>query len=206
LVAAVVAVLAGVLQSAPVQAQEPDDTPFVYSSPNEWGMGPLNGYADWRVATIASERLSRFPASPNTVGWLLQAKRVDDAFAVVQRIIETRPEAIAQTFEAGDWHDVRGDQTRGYKARLRTLVELAHSSVRILDREQQARAAPAMVNVELIAADVHAHDDYEVRMRAIVTNYPGTTAAALAQVDLVTWPRLSQESLATFDAIAVRHP
>ena len=205
-VTAVFAVLVSVLQAAPVQAQETEDTPFVYSSPNEWGMGPLNGYGAWRTATIASERLRRFPASPNTVGWLLQAKRVDDAFAVVQRIIETRPEAIAQTFQAGDWLDVRGDQTRGYKARLRTLIELAHAKVRILDREQQARAALAMVGVELFASDVRAHDDYEVRLRAIVTNYPGTTAADLAQVNLVTLPRLTPESLEALDAIAARHP
>jgi tetratricopeptide (TPR) repeat protein len=201
------AVIVGCLFPAfPAGAQDPEDTPLVYWFSREWPMGPVNGYDNWRSATIAAERLGRFPASVNTVAWLIRAQRIEDAFAVVQRIIDTRPEAIGEVFEANDWGEVRRDQTKGYRERLRELVDLARAKVRSLDRESQARAALAMINVEMLVAAVQTPNDYEQRLGNIITGFPGTTAAGLAEVDLVGMPRLTPEALKAYDSIAANHP
>lgn len=189
-----------------VSAQDTEDTPVVYSFSREWPMGPLNGYDQWRSATIAAERLRRFPTSRHTVAWLMRAQRVDDALGVVRRIIEERPEAIGETFLSNAWSEVRSDQTKGHKDRLRELLGLARMKIRALDRESQAHAALAMVNVELIVDPSPAGNDYEVRLRSILEAFPGTMAAALAEVDLLALPQVTAKTLVAYDAIAAARP
>ena len=201
------AVLVGGLFSAlPAGAQEAEDTPVVFVFSREWPMGPINGYDHWRTTTIAAERRRLFPASANTVAWLIHAQRIEDAFGVVKRIIDTRPQAIGEAFQANDWGEVQRDQTKGYKDRLRELVDLARSKVRSLERESQARAAMAMMNVEMIVAPTPTGNDYQERLLNIISTFAGTTAAALAEVDLVSMPRVTAETLKAYDTIAATHP
>lgn len=188
------------------QPSAPSDTPFVNPASAVWpGGGSVNHAVRqlWLQQT-AAERLRLFPDSPHTVGWLSNADRMDDALAALARVVERHPLRLAEALAGFKTHDVQMDQTRGYKARARQVIQAARQKLAGLDREGAATSAFALLALEQASAETYV--EYDARVEAFLGTYPDTEAARLAEVDLTRRGRPSPARLAALDAIAARHP
>lgn len=186
--------------------QQPSgDTPFSFP-PAEWpgGASALHIHRTVTIGHVAADRLRRFPDSPNTVGWLWQAKRFDAAFDVLTRIAERAPARLAEALPGVDPHPLQMDEARAQMPRARSLVAAAQLAIPALNREQAAAVAAALMPLRRATEPERAN--YDALLDAFLTEYAGTETARLLEVDRVIRGRPSLARLTSLDAIAASAP
>lgn len=188
------------------QATSLDDTPLVPLEGLRWPGGGSAVYRHQQLALerAAAERLQRFPDSPHTVGWLVQARRMDDALSVIERVIQRQPERLPDALKWLDTSEIQRDQAHGYKARAKHLLEEARKRLTSLDRERAAGVALALMALE--QATAQEYEEYDVRLDRFLATYRGTETAKLVQVDQVTRGRPTLTKLPELDALAAGAP
>jgi len=137
-------------------------------------------------AKEASARLVDAPDASETVALLLTHERVDDALAVVGRIVATQPGRIADAFAAISRSASMAlrDQSRGYDGRIRDLIAAARARLPELPKEAAARLARQLLSADNLVTR-GGSQGYEARIRQFVQDYAGTEEASLVEVDLM---------------------
>jgi tetratricopeptide (TPR) repeat protein len=159
------------------------------------------------VQREAAERLQRFPDSPHTVGWLARAKRIGDALAVLERVAERQPGRLDDAVKGLEIVEIQRDQSQGHRTRLRAVLATAQRRLPTLDRERAAAVAIALLPIEAATVDPGGDPgDWEVRLARLAKEYAGTEAVRLAEIDLVTRPRLTLAGLDVLERIAADAP
>lgn len=192
----------------PASAQTPDavDTPYVELQTLNWpGGGTLEEI--WTRRTnrrIAAERLRRFPDSPHTVGWLMQADRIDDALDLLSRVVERTPARLPEAVEGFARMTIQRDQTHGYRDRLSRIIDAARHAQASLGREDAARVEAALVAIDLSpVTDINAKT---ARLERIVASVADTPTAAWLGIDLAVSRGVSRRAIDELDAIAAAWP
>ena len=203
-------VVAGALLQAGQPSSALQDTPVEMIDWNSgWPGGGSAEYARRQLAVQreATERLRRFPDSPHTVGWLVQAKRLGDALAVLDRVAERQPGRLDEAVKGLDTSEIQRDQSHGYRARLRGVIDTARRAVPTLDRERAAALALTLLTLESLADDPQkARDDYDARFARVADAYRGTEAVRLAEIDRLPRTRLTLAFLESLEQIAAAAP
>jgi TolA-binding protein len=133
----------------------------------------------------SSRLIAEEPDTVQAVTALLARERLAEALAAARRIIEKRPDLVAPIMSAfsNDFMAFRGDSADEQRPAARELLEIARKQAATLPREQAAEAM-----YRLIAADNLVEQRYGAsygeRLRPFATEYAGTEAAELAEVDL----------------------
>jgi tetratricopeptide (TPR) repeat protein len=184
-----------------VQASHADIGPDDYQKTSDWPQQVVMleyVYHQTRLREEALRRLQSAPASLSTVAWLVRAKLTDEMLSVVRRIVDERPDQIAEAFDhvrgASELqqalrHTMR-ESSKQLRAQLDELVRGARVKLSGLTREQQAALIWRMRVLEQLVATQPA--DFRQRAQAegefarrFVAEYQGTRAAALVEVDLI---------------------
>lgn len=137
---------------------------------------------------------------------LAYRERHADALDAFERIVDTRPDLLAEALD-GNFPSLvaRTGLATDYRPRLAALLERAGATLESLPREQAAHAARILISAES-EANRSARDEAERQLRAFVDQYRGTEAALLAEVDLLERGRLTHASLDAFEVFAASHP
>jgi len=135
------------------------------------------------IARAAARRLREAPDSADTLAFLIEAHRIDDALHVLRRIVEKRPEDMARAFEAVS-RDSRAfhDQAREYSETLQQLIDAARGKLRSMTAEQAARTERQLLMVDGRPLPRNSFTD---RLEEFVTEYRGTETALLTEVDII---------------------
>jgi tetratricopeptide (TPR) repeat protein len=155
-------------------------------------------------AKEAARRLAADPEAADVPGLLIAERRFDDALNAIRRIIEKHPDRLVDAFHA-DVTRMRDDSTRNYPAEVLPLVAAARLTLPGLPREQAAALARSLLTVEWSSRD-HPRDAWPAALRAFVTEYAGTDAALLAEVELIRQLPLTAARFDELEAFAARHP
>jgi tetratricopeptide (TPR) repeat protein len=170
--------------------------------------------ADWQIwglqsrglrARIAASRLATAPDDPATIPLLLELRRSGDALAVLRNVVTTRPGDMTRAFKAlGHWtRELTAERSRPYAENLREIVAKTTQRLSTMPREEAARVARELVTVEAELA--FGRTDWRSRLAAFVSEYAGTDASLLAEVDLLS-DRIGPSMIDRLDAFARRHP
>jgi len=156
------------------------------------------------IARAAARRLREAPDSADTLAFLIEAHRIDDALHVLRRIVEKRPEDMARAFEAVS-RDSRAfhDQAREYSETLQQLIDAARGKLRSMTAEQAARTERQLLMVDGRPLPRNSFTD---RLEEFVTEYRGTETALLTEVDIIRSSRVSPRQLELLDEIVRDHP
>ncbi|MGD9906654.1 MAG: hypothetical protein AB7U83_24570 [Vicinamibacterales bacterium] len=202
------------MAGALLQARQP--APILEDTPVEtidWNGGwPGGGSAQFvhrrlAVQREAAERLRRFPDSPHTVGWLVRAERLDDAFTVLEHVAQRRPDRLDEAVKGLDTSAIQRDQSRGYRARLRAVLATAQRALPGLDRERAAAVAVALLPLQAAALDPGREPgEWEARFARVAQEYGGTEAVRLAEIDRLPRTRLTPAYLDSLEQIAAAAP
>lgn len=168
-------------------------------------------------AKLVTRALAEAPDSPETLRLAAKAQRLDDVLTVLRRIVDRRPERIADALVAlGDTaYNFRGDDEVMKRRRetLRQIVADVETQLPALPREDAARAARAVVNLqgELTPSSQGA---FAARLARFIDAYRGTAAALEAEVDAIDaverdsrdWRASLQRKLDALETFANAHP
>ncbi len=161
-------------------------------------------------AKNAKRRRAQEPASVDTFKRLVAADRRDDALVELKRIVEA-PDS-AQTVAAlhalsETMFAFQHDQTRSYTETIRQTIAPARARIAQLPREDAARLARELLQIDLWLEERDASQKWPERLTQFVRDYDGTEAALLAQVDLLMLdPRQMLKQIAELDQFAKDHP
>jgi hypothetical protein len=162
-------------------------------------------YSKGAHAQLASDLLARAPDSVETLQLLLRADRLEDALALLRRIVERHPYRIADAFEVVSYAG-RGfypDEGRGYAEELQRIVRTARLRLSGLPREAAARAARQILHSD---TDVGKTDGgYAAAIRSFVREYSGTEAALLAEVEVIRDDRDQTRRMEALERFASAH-
>lgn len=179
----------------------------------------LQGFpsADWSIESAeingltrvrAAQALAAAPASPDTIRLLLSQTpaRVSDALDVLDRVIASQPSRAADAFRAvtASSFEITRDSSRGFRDRLKAQVDAAPARLASLPREDAARLARALVDAAWIFNADRA--DRLARLQALSAAYPGTAAAADAELDLLNQSADSSTRAEAYGRFAKAHP
>ena len=162
------------------------------------------------VARLATDRLAAAPDSLETIRLLIEAKNLDGLLVALRRIVDTQPQrmadAFAETAEAS-WQ-FRGDEAaeRARAETLRGILADARRRLPELPREEAARAERLFINLDGLFDNRGSEDDWRARLTRFIADYKGTEATLLAEVDLISSSRVSQQMFEALDAFISAHP
>lgn len=177
-----------------------------------WGLvsGGLNAKAVKRA-------LAEAPDSPETLRVAAQARRLDDVLVVLRAIVDGNkrriPDAFAAMGEAA-WSFRGNDETMTRRRdTLRQIVADAEKQLAALPREDAARAARVIVNLQGELTS-YAPGAFAARLARFIEEYRGTEAALLAEVDAINAVEPvnrdrraeMQQKLDALEAFARAHP
>jgi tetratricopeptide (TPR) repeat protein len=136
------------------------------------------------TARAAAAALVTAPESAQTIRLLVQAGRIDDALHCLAHIVPSQPGSMAAAFEAVLAGNValQTQRAAGYSARLAEIADTARAQLPNLPRDQAARLARVLVNVDNNSARGGSRG-YGQRLDAFLREYAGTAEAPLAEVD-----------------------
>jgi tetratricopeptide (TPR) repeat protein len=136
-------------------------------------------------AQLATDLLARAPDSVETLQLLVRAGRIEDALAVLRRIVDKHPDRMADAFEvvAYDGGGFRDGEARGHTEALQGIIRAAKLRLSGLPRETAASAALQILNSDTDVAK--ADGGYASALRSFVQEYSGTEAALLAEVQVI---------------------
>jgi tetratricopeptide (TPR) repeat protein len=157
----------------------------------------------------AAVALEREPDSVETLKLLLaqDQNRVEDAVAVMHRILATRPERIVPALKVIVSQNHRfNDQARGYPDALQRIAEQARLQLPTLPREDAARLARQIVMIERRRPSAPGANAYDEALAEFMKEYAGTEEALLTQVDVMVRGRVSWEQLENLDTFERAHP
>jgi TolA-binding protein len=161
-------------------------------------------------ADLASQRatrsLSRAPDAAETLSALLDAGRIDDVLEGLRRVARTRPMVLADALEAmgGRLLLPPPRDARDRTPVVRDIITEARSRLPGLPREDAARLARQLITLEAsLGSD---NPTRRTQLAAFVHEYQGTTAALLAEIDLIQTDPPSQARLDRLAAFAAAHP
>lgn len=143
-------------------------------------------------AKVAARRLAYAPDRADTLDLLLQEKRIDDAFRVLRRILDTRPDQIAPAFDAvsSGTLGILDDASHGYAEVLREFVAHAKSQQRAMPREQAAQTARHLLSLDH-ALSRQAPYKWPQSLATFASDYSDTEEGVMAQVDVLMYSRNS---------------
>ena len=130
----------------------------------------------------AERQLARAPESPETVAMLLEAHRPGPALDVLRRIVERRPERLADALRAASRHAGRfEDDGRGYPAAIRDIVVKSRQRLRELSREEAADAAWSLAFLNMGGPD-EPDVPWRDQLRQFTETWSGTEAGLRAEL------------------------
>jgi hypothetical protein len=159
------------------------------------------------VAKEAARRLSAKDDSVETLAILLEANDVTDAFSLAARLLLS-PARIERTATQLRRRAISllTDRTKNYQEQLAALIEPARVRLAQLPREDAARAARALFDLEGDLRRGGPSASYEDRLQEFIREYPGSEAATIAQVDLIDAGPVTPTQLARLAEYAETHP
>lgn len=162
--------------------------------------------SDATAADDLDRRLASGVVDPELPRLLAYRERQTDALDAFERIVDTRPDLLAQALDR-DFPSLvsRTTLAANYRPRLAALLERAGATLEFLPREQAAHAARRLISAGW-EANRPGQVDVEQQLRAFVDQYRGTEAALLTEVDLLERGRLTPASLDVLEAFAASHP
>jgi len=153
------------------------------------------------VADLAAEGLKRAPDAPETLGFLLQANRLDEALQVARRIVTARPGDTRRAVDTLVRNSAKFlDRSRDYQDRLAEIADLLTAKLARLPREDAAWLARQTMRIDprpVIGTSSRA------RHTAFIEDHAGTEAALLEQAEILGSTSTSPEA---FDAFIRDHP
>jgi hypothetical protein len=189
------------------QAQDSELDPDYFRWTSDWPSEPSEhatlrdpAHLEGRLRAEALRRLESAPASASTVAWLLKAQLHAEALTALRRIVDDRPERIAEALEHvhqdSEFQQTLGDTVREKPRQLRSQLEGLLRDLRVrmasLPRDRQAELSWELHALEQWLAREPAHPESERReqenesfIREFIKEYAGTAAAAKAEVSLI---------------------
>jgi len=188
-----------VLTVALAQASAP--LPGLDIAPGDVRVWQLNDIM--RARRDAARQTTSSPGSVAAFRALLQLGREDDALDALMLLVDDRPRELADALPALTSGAHFSDGARDYAPRLRAIFAAAHEKAAQLPREDAAALELAVIGAESLIE--HGSEAWRTRATAFVQRYDGTHAAAMTQIQLVTFNSMSQR-LDALDAIARAYP
>ncbi len=205
-----VAGIAGVLllsAGAPVGGQAPTPDVLIRREyPNhdwmlatqvQYGMKAREAERAWREA----------PDTASTFRLLVEANRFEDAIQSLEAGIRGSDEQLIAMLGAlsEKLSDLQRDASRGYAERVSAIVTPLRSKVASLAREDAARLAWRLMNIE---RQIRRSADWRVQVRAFVQEYQGTAEALRAAIGIIDDDHnFNLTTIApAYDAIVAAHP
>jgi hypothetical protein len=133
-------------------------------------------------------------------------RRFEAALATLRRIVDGHPERMEAAFTAltSLLREMLADKARPHGEPLRPIVAEARKAAETLSREPKAHLARVLVTVDSELDRTRDSYPWRTRLSEFASEYAGTEAALLAEVDLLT-DRIGPPMLAALDEFVKAH-
>jgi hypothetical protein len=161
------------------------------------------------AAKSVRRRLTRSPDTPETIRLVAIQERTDEMLRALELLVRQHPERIAEAFELllPNMNRLQKDDGREYRPRLAQIVAEARKQLPGLPREASARGERVLLEFDgYISPPSGNRDDHTRKLTNFIQTYPGTEAALLTEVDVLTAGRVSLAQLDSLEAFAREHP
>jgi tetratricopeptide (TPR) repeat protein len=161
------------------------------------------------AAKLATRRLRDSPDTPETIRLLATQERADEMLPALQLLVRNHPERMTEAFELllPNMYRIQRDDTRGYKARLAEIVAAARKQAPNLPVEAGARAERVLLDFDgYLTPPTGNRDAHTLSLTNFIQTHPGTEAALLAEVDVLTAGGVSLRQLDALASLARAHP
>jgi TolA-binding protein len=156
-----------------------------------------------RARRDAARQIASSPGTVAAFRAFIELGREDDALDALMGIVERRPREVADALPALTSGLHFSDGARDYAARFRAIFAAAREKAAQLPREEAATLELAIAGAESMIE--RGSEAWRTRATAFVARYPGTHAAAMAEIQLATFDTMARR-FDTLDAIARAHP
>lgn len=127
--------------------------------------------------------------APDIITFLTEWDRSLEAVSLAREVVRAQPARVGEVAQKLDRNISTSrplfDPSSGVREALRGLVAEMRAVANAMPREQAAHVARTLLSLELAAEPNRTNDTYPGLLRAFITQYAGTTEAALAEVDLI---------------------
>lgn len=154
-------------------------------------------------------QLAASPDNPDNVRVLVELGRPDDARALLSRLVESDPRAIAAALRAlgNRPQDLCGRAALNCIDVQKSLLKQARARVSVLSGEDRADAELEMLRLEQnIPRPGASAADWEAMLRAFIAHDPRTVAALLAHADLAILAAERAGNTTALDEFVRAHP
>ena len=161
------------------------------------------------AAKNVRRRLTDSPDTPETIRLLAIQERPDEMLRALELLVRHHPERIAEAFELllPNMYRLQKDDGREYRPRLAQMVADARKQLPGLPREASARGERVLLEFDgYISPPAGNRDDHTRKLTDFIQTHPGTEAALVTEVDVLTSGRVSLAQLDSLEAFAREHP